>query len=131
MKHISCMFLVFLSLTIAAPHVLHAKGLTVSFGGRVYLAPISGVTCIGTGTSTITSENTGGAVQTAQSHSTMDTLNGIYKMIPVYTTDPSKAPRVGKWILGRKKLIPDISTCSIGNVPIPVLRTTENYGVSK
>lgn len=117
------------------------EGPTVSFGGKIYVAPITGLTCIGLGTSTISSANVAGATQAIQGVSqatkgqgglgAANIVSGISSMIPVYTTNPQKVPTPRGQILGRKNLIPDFKTCKAGTIPIPVVKTTSNYNVSR
>lgn len=117
------------------------EGPTVSFGGKIYVAPIPGLTCIGLGTSTISSANVTGVAQAVEGINqttkgqgglgATNIVSGISSMIPVYTTDSTKVPRPLGQILGRKKLIPDFNTCKAGTIPIPVVKTTSNYNVSR
>lgn len=82
-----------------------------SFGGRVltYIPPPV-ATCIGLGTLVMTSAS----------------------LIPIYTTNILKFPTMGGHILGSGTLIPSVTTCfTITGIPIPVIITTSNYGVSR
>ena len=115
--------------------------LTKSFGGKVYLAPIPGVTCEGTGKTALLSSNVKGLTKLIKSLFTtpskkkaLEKLSAVYSMIPVYTTSPQKVPKTLGQILGKEKLVPDLKTCQVdvfGGIPLPVLRTTDNYNVSK
>jgi len=110
-----------------------------SFGGRVLLAPIPGVTCLGLGKLLVLNTNIGALIGAATSATdknsdatikTVSTLMNLYNMIPTYATNPLKTPNIGGQILGTEKPIPSLSTCFIGSVPIPVFLTTINYGTS-
>jgi len=110
-----------------------------SFGGRVLLAPIPGVTCLGLGKLLVLNTNIGALIGAATSATSKDseataktisTLMNLYNMIPTYATNPLKSPNIGGQILGSEKPIPSLKTCFIGSVPIPVFLTTANYGVS-
>ncbi len=112
-----------------------------SFGGTIILAPIPFIKCTGIGKSTLLTSNISGLIDIAKSAASAPSKSkairiaaGIYKMIPTYTTNPRKVPIPGKQILGNEKLIPDLKTCYItagpAQIPIPVFKTTDNYGVS-
>jgi hypothetical protein len=111
-----------------------------SFGGRVLLAPIPGVTCLGIGKLMILSSNVGALVGAVASATNKDsnttgkiisTAMNLYGLIPTYATNPLESPKISGQILGTEKWIPSFTTCYIGTFPIPVLKTTSNYGVSK
>jgi hypothetical protein len=143
MKHLFAAGAIFLSIIISlfsfnvANAALTSK-LTKSFGGKILVTPIPGVICIGLGQAVYMNSNIGGAINAARSATSsasggekaMSILGGIYGMIPTYTTNPLRKPVISRFILGTEKLIPDFKTCKIGSVPIPVLRTTSNYGIS-
>ncbi len=110
------------------------------FGGKVYMAPVSGITCNGLGRLMILSSNTRSALSTVGAQGGMKKseaesfAKGIYGAIPTYSTNPSKSPIVGGQILGKENATPDLRTCYIptptGPVFIPVFKTTNNYNVS-
>jgi hypothetical protein len=111
-----------------------------SFGGKILLAPIPGVTCVGTGKLMVLTSNVGAAVGAVASSTNKDSSTGgkalgtamaLYNMIPIYTTNPERRPKPFYNTLGTAKMVPNFSTCKIGSVPIPVLKTTENYNISK
>jgi hypothetical protein len=114
---------------IAVPYITHAAlGLSAPFGGRVLSVTIPSVTCVGTGTGPIVLTST--AVSVISMATSQNNASGVYGSIPLYATDANKAPRVGKWILGRHELMPSFSTCTIGGTPFPVKKTTNQYNVS-
>lgn len=145
MKHIFAAGAISLSIVISlfsfnvANASILSKLNSKSFGGKILVTPIPGVICIGVGQAVYMNSNIGGAINAARSATSsasggekaMSILSGIYGMIPTYTTNPLRKPVISRFILGTEKLIPDFKTCKIGNIPIPVLRTTENYGISK
>ncbi|MBP6908315.1 MAG: hypothetical protein KBB75_00640 [Candidatus Pacebacteria bacterium] len=145
MKHISTFLFLGMSVFLFAfspVNVFAASyGLTKSFGGRVYLAPIPGITCNGVGTLMLLNSNANSALRTLGSagqlnqNSAQKLAQNVYSAIPTYTTDAQKSPQPMKQILGRQNLTPDMNTCYIptpaGPVYIPVLRTTPNYNVSR
>jgi hypothetical protein len=116
---------------------------TFSFGGKILVDKIAGVTCTGNGFGPlILSSNVGGAVSIITSslngnNSTgkkvVGVVSGVYKIIPFYATNQQKKPQKGGWILGRADISIDTSTCKIKSgdtsIPFPV-RKTSNYGVS-
>lgn len=137
-------FLFFLGL----PHIIFAKELTVPFGGRVLSTKLPGVSCLNpTGTAPVVlSSNLAGVVQVGVSSADRNqntgqriggAVGGLYRAIPLYTwafspTGTVRQPKAGDWILGRQKLVPNLSTCVIdgANVPFPVVETN-NYSVSQ
>ncbi len=143
MKHLFAISAIFFSimLSLFSFNIADASitnKLTKSFGGKILITPIPGVICIGVGQAVYMNSNIGGAINAAKSATSSATggekalsvLGGIYGMIPTYTTNPLRKPIISRFILGTEKLIPDFKTCKIGNIPIPVLRTTSNYGIS-
>lgn len=146
MKHFFVAFAIFFSLTlslfsfntvnagITSTFTNKVNKLTKPFGGQVYLTKIPGVVCKGIGQLVVSSANTSGAISavkgaTSSQVNPTQILSGLHNMIPTYTTDFEKRAKVLGYILGRENLVPDLTTCSIGNIPFPVLRTTM-YGVS-
>lgn len=144
MKHVFVTITTFLSLILSlfifgtadAGFVSNFTGKLTnkSFGGKVLWTPIPGVICTGLGMSVVLSSNIGGAVSAARSATSgggaAGVIGGIYGMIPTYTTNPLRLPQIGGYILGTEKLIPNFTLCKIGDIPIPVLKTTDNYGTS-
>jgi len=143
MKHIFAVGAISLSIILSlfsfniANAAITSK-LTKSFGGKILVTPIPGVICIGLGQAVYMNSNISGAINAAKSATSsasggekaLSVLGGIYGMIPTYTTNPLRKPVISRFILGTEKMIPDFKTCKIGNIPIPVLRTTSNYGIS-
>ncbi len=128
-KHKAIVILVALITTIV-PLFSQAAGFTNPFGGRVLSTTIPSVTCFGTGTGPVVLASNLAALGSAvQGGTPSSVFSGIYGAVPLYTTSTTKVPKAGQWILGRHELIPNLSTCTIGNVPFPVKKTT-NYGVS-
>ncbi len=113
----------------------------VSFGGRVILTQIPGVTCTGSGTGPVvlssnasgafsSTANTIKAITTAAKQLNTDatnsgnpdptaivgpmvkTISDAYKILPFYLSG-SGTPRPGGFVLGRHPFMPDLSTCSI------------------
>ncbi|MDB5254720.1 MAG: hypothetical protein JWL92_96 [Candidatus Nomurabacteria bacterium] len=116
MKRHMIISFIMIAIFIAIPLITNASTLTSvlltkSFGGRVIATSLPIVTCIGTGTGPIT-------------------LTKINEL-SLYTTDITKRPKVGDYILGRVNIIPNFSTCTIYDIPYPV-RTTNgsNYRIS-
>jgi hypothetical protein len=144
MKHLFAISAISLSIVISlfsfnvANASIISKLNTKSFGGKILVTPIPGVICIGLGQAVYMNTNIGGAINAAKSVASsssgagtaMSVLGGIYGMIPTYTTNPLRKPVISRFILGTEKLIPDFKTCKMGSIPIPVLRTTSNYGIS-
>jgi hypothetical protein len=140
------------------PALVHAT-LTASFGGKVLLTKIPGITCIGIGTGPVVLssnlESFGSAVLSATGVGTGGeptavrvggTVAGLYGAIPFYANPSisistvggpgssfsvfvSPQPKIGDWILGEASLIPNFNTCLAGPIPFPV-RQTSNYKVS-
>jgi len=124
--------------------------MTVPFGSRVLSTQIPTVTCVitdgGTAPVLLTSNliSVGKfAVSTTSNEpvlkKTFTMGENLYRIIPLYTQQmltgtPKKQPQPGDWILGRQKLIPDVSTCQTtlfgAPIPFPVV-PTNNYGVSR
>ncbi len=121
---------------------------TIPFGGKVLSVQTPGVTCIpseGGTAPVVLSTNISGLVSAGISAAsgnqtdaqrTVGTVSGLYRAIPLYTLsmgfqgDTLRQPKIGDWILGNQQIIPNISTCSIGEIPFPVVKTN-NYGVSQ
>jgi len=123
---------------------------TFSFGGKVQRTTAPLVTCTGSGTLVVLSGNytaaINGAIKATLESQSSDNktqktvqevasgIKGIYGSMPFYTTDSSKTPRIGGWILGKADIAPDFKTCKrqIGpyKIPYPV-RKIESYNVSK
>ncbi len=126
------------------------KNMTLPFGGRVLTTELPGVTClnpIGTAPVVLTSNLAGllragtaaadGSQATGQRVTNIAT--GLYRAIPLYTWAytknsggvPAQQPKQGDWILGRQKIVPNFSTCLIGEtVPFPVVET-DNFGITR
>jgi len=121
---------------------------TFSFGGKILMDKIPGVTCDGDGYGPIElSSNVAGAVDATTSvlngnNSTgqkiVGGVSGVYKMIPFYATDKTKKPEKGGYILGKADIAPNFKICYMqhtnkkGNsvkIPYPV-RKTSYYSVS-
>lgn len=154
MKHVFPIMCIFFSMTlfVFSPIYVEAgvkavsssskNSLTKSFGGKIYMANIPMVTCNGSGSAIVMSSNINAVLDTVKSvqkskseEEGKSTAKSLYGMIPTYTTNASKQPQARKQILGRENAIPDFSTCYIPvgpyRVPFPVLKTTDNYNVSK
>lgn len=128
---------------LATPEVINAGFIpTRDFGGKTLVAPIPGLICIGTGASLLLSSNVAAftqtvtaAVSSGDKNKAANIISGILSMIPTYATNPTRIPRTGQDILGQENLIPNFSTCYITfgiiTIPIPVYKTTNNYGVAR
>lgn len=124
------------------------KEYTIPFGGRVLTTTLPAVSCLNpTGTAPVVlTSNLGGLVRAGVSAADGNastgqriagTAAGLYRAIPLYTwgfspTGTVQQPKPGDWILGRQKIIPNLSTCVIDgvNVPFPVVETN-NFGISQ
>ena len=140
--------LVFFLGVTGTPQIVLGKEMTVPFGGRVLTTTLPGVSCMNpTGTAPVVlSSNLAGVVQVGVSSASRNqnvgqriggAVGGLYRAIPLYTwafspTGTVKQPKAGDWILGRQKIIPNVSTCIIdgANIPFPVVETN-NYSVSQ
>jgi hypothetical protein len=116
MKKHMILSLILIAVLIAVPVIANASALTSAlltrpFGGRVIATSLPLVTCVGVGTGPIT----------------LSKINDF----SLYTTDMSKTPKVGDWILGRTSIIPNFSTCTVYEIPYPVLKTNgDSYKIS-
>lgn len=144
MKNIFPFFSIVFSLLVFVITPTNASAVTSvlskGFGGKIYTAPIPGITCNGLGKLMILSSNANsllGSIGTRQvkKSEAQNLAKSIYGAIPTYATNTQKLPIQGKQILGKENGIPDLKTCYIptpgGPVYIPVLKTTNNYNVSR
>ncbi|MFA7315237.1 MAG: hypothetical protein WC059_00340 [Candidatus Paceibacterota bacterium] len=149
MKHIfplfSLLFSFFILIITPANTQAATPSLSKSFGGRVYLAPIPGITCNGAGRLMLLSSNANSILSTVGSQGSMSSseakgfVKNLHGALPIYASNPQKSPTPGGQILGRKSIIPDMQTCYIptpaGPVYIPILKTApltnSNYQVSR
>jgi len=135
--------LVIITTILLLPKQTTAKSYFKSFGGKVVSIAINGgsIVCNGTGKLIFLSSNAFGLTKVATSQAepkgyskASGTAQGIYESIPYYTNNVLKEPKVGGWILGKAKAVPDLSICRLNlgeiQIPIPVL-VTEKYNVSK
>ena len=149
MKHIFPLFSLLFSFFIFLATPAHTYAVTPSlskgFGGRVYLAPIPGITCNGIGRLMLLNSNASSLLSTVGSQGSMSSseakgfVKNLHGALPIYATSQQKTPTPGGQILGKKSVIPDMQTCYIptpgGPVYIPILKTTPltnpNYQVSR
>ncbi len=98
----------------------HAAGsfTTTSFGGKVIISPLVGVTC------------------SSQYSMVIKPAGGFPVPGPLFIQSTKKNVSVNSSILGRINMIPDMNTCFIpsvtGKIPVPAWKIdTKNFGVTK
>lgn len=128
---------VFLSSYIYTEANFSEQFTTKSFGGKVLLTPIPGVSCKGSGKLMILSSSIGAVKKATKGEAgESDTdkatriLGSALDVLPIYATRTDRQPRILKNALGRKKIAPNFTLCQINTptpIPIPILKTTNNY----
>lgn len=114
-----------------------------SFGGKIISTSVPLVTCPSGGTVVVISSNIEGLVDIGMSQidssqsvgsRTAGVSKALYNVIPYYTQDVLKKPKVGTWILGKSKITPNLTYCQMNisgtPIPFPVL-PTKIYNTSK
>lgn len=114
---------------------------TMPFGGKIITTAIPGVVCFPPNAGPVVTTQTIGGLVGAGIFAAGGNMSGgvraggialsLYSAIPIYTTDPTKIPRPGGYILGLHQVIPSFQYCNAGgSFPFPVMQTTI-YGVSR